>query len=730
MANYQQLKNALVDVIKQNGNNEITGEIMQTTLLSMINSLGANYQFAGILTPSTSFVAPDENIFFIGGGGTYNNFGSSEIIVPSGSIGIFMYNGSYTYSVLQSDGVFDISVYRATGVTPAQYADLAAALGTNGVNVPEDIRKGGMSVKFIQSTDNNYVQYMCISQAFSTNLAYWEKINLQVELLGKKYIDSSYIGDSNQPFTFSEVNSDTDAILNITGTLSAINYCIFSHDSTNISVIDNYSNAKVTIPATANKLTIYPRSGQSLNIDISLKTKGIDYSVDVLETKTESLENENADIDNRLTDVEEAVFDNKTIGADLSDQTISNSTTNTAYIWCIKKPSFFGTVKKINFKAKAGTINFYKVNAPNIALSQQVTKTLIASVTNTSNEEGTIKTIDVDVQFGVNDYLAVNGAFYYKAGVSLDDYNTFIEDVSDDTITNIDGAMIVGCNVVVESSQALMRKTNNLVIVDAQGNGDYLNPFDAMVALLGKDTPSNPYTIMVTPGTYNMPTLSRNNFATYCTNRYLSIVGTDKQNCILRNDKGYYNPSTSDPNNLGDNAPLKISGNIYIANLTIISTDNDNVSEAAAEYHQSYCIHMDAPAPEGSIMEVHNCRLVNNHAPCIGFGIPKNVTLKITDCELESDFYDPTVMYGGAIMYGHDRGGSTSSVEEHLVIRYCVFKSSNGHAVKFINNNNALADCVFVGNACALPQGKGVVLGTTTTVVPPSFGNNIDDMNA
>lgn len=44
--------------------------------------------------------------------------------------------------------VFDISVYNNN----AKYADLASALGTNGANVPESLRKGGMSVKYVQSS--------------------------------------------------------------------------------------------------------------------------------------------------------------------------------------------------------------------------------------------------------------------------------------------------------------------------------------------------------------------------------------------------------------------------------------------------------------------------------------------------------------------------------------------------------------------------------------------------
>lgn len=73
--------------------------------------------------------------------------------------------------------VFDISAYHATGSTLATYANLAAALGTDGANVPASVRKGGMSVKFVQSSDNKYVQYRLMSDTFNTTPANWQGVD-------------------------------------------------------------------------------------------------------------------------------------------------------------------------------------------------------------------------------------------------------------------------------------------------------------------------------------------------------------------------------------------------------------------------------------------------------------------------------------------------------------------------------------------------------------------------
>lgn len=105
MANYATLKAAIQDVIKTNGNNEITGALLQQSLLSIVNSLGNDYQFCGVATPETNPGTPDQNVAYIGGPGTYTNFNGS--VVPDGYMGVFKYNGSWNFATLQVGKNYD-----------------------------------------------------------------------------------------------------------------------------------------------------------------------------------------------------------------------------------------------------------------------------------------------------------------------------------------------------------------------------------------------------------------------------------------------------------------------------------------------------------------------------------------------------------------------------------------------------------------------------------------------
>lgn len=100
MGNYQQLKQSVSNVIKTNGDKRITGAIMQNTLLTIINTIGANMQFAGVANISTNPGTPDQNLFWIASTpGTYVNF-NNIVLNPGESAIIKWANNVFTKQIL------------------------------------------------------------------------------------------------------------------------------------------------------------------------------------------------------------------------------------------------------------------------------------------------------------------------------------------------------------------------------------------------------------------------------------------------------------------------------------------------------------------------------------------------------------------------------------------------------------------------------------------------------
>ena len=80
MSNYNSLKTIIDANIKQNGNQEITGQILNSVLNHMVNILGTGYQYAGVATPAIDPGTPDAKVFYIANGkGIYTNFGGLEV---------------------------------------------------------------------------------------------------------------------------------------------------------------------------------------------------------------------------------------------------------------------------------------------------------------------------------------------------------------------------------------------------------------------------------------------------------------------------------------------------------------------------------------------------------------------------------------------------------------------------------------------------------------------------
>lgn len=96
MANWIKLKKAIADVIKTNGNEEITGAIMQQALISIVGNLGSNAQFGGVAVPSTVPADTDGSVFYLASTqGTYPNF--SGIEVDASEMAVFTKNTAGTW---------------------------------------------------------------------------------------------------------------------------------------------------------------------------------------------------------------------------------------------------------------------------------------------------------------------------------------------------------------------------------------------------------------------------------------------------------------------------------------------------------------------------------------------------------------------------------------------------------------------------------------------------------
>ena len=80
MANWTNLISSINNAIRQNGNQEITGSILQNVLVNIVSSVGKNATFVDLATPTTAPGIPEGPVFYLATTkGTYSNFGNLEV---------------------------------------------------------------------------------------------------------------------------------------------------------------------------------------------------------------------------------------------------------------------------------------------------------------------------------------------------------------------------------------------------------------------------------------------------------------------------------------------------------------------------------------------------------------------------------------------------------------------------------------------------------------------------
>lgn len=214
MANWTILKEAIASVIKTNGNQEITGQLLQNALNNIITNVGENATFAGIATPTTNPGTPDGPVFYIATtAGSYSNFGSLE--VSKGETAILQWNnGTWTKNAIkpmaefESGIIYDVSANNDGAV----FESLQALLSSSNLDtlIPTSVRHGGMSIRFIQSSDNKYEQFRCIANEFTTDVTKWQNVGNFLEEKEISYSEENvagYITDKNKAIIV-KINKD------------------------------------------------------------------------------------------------------------------------------------------------------------------------------------------------------------------------------------------------------------------------------------------------------------------------------------------------------------------------------------------------------------------------------------------------------------------------------------------------------------------------------------------
>ena len=257
------------------------------------------------------------------------------------------------------------------------------------------------------------------------------------------------------------------------------------------------------------------------------------------------------------------------------------------------------------------------------------------------------------------------------------------------------------------------------------------------------ESKDNPVTIIVEPGIYEEVLFIKGQ-------HYVSIIGTNRNDCILRYDTADYNQ-----------APLRIQGACYIANLSVISTAN--------KYHSStgngknawiqdvkngvsnptwlktigaYAIHCDdVTNGENTISRFENCYMYSETFPAFGAGMQINNTIELINCEiitnLDVEVYNTGLSnaQGALSVHGKFPQESTSEPNQKLFVKGCYIEGVNSKCVHMYPSENApKASIVFINNTFMnnhLSNIDDLVDFTFDTkyIEKCSNGNNLDFFN-
>ena len=185
-----------------------------------------------------------------------------------------------TNEIVNNGSAFDISAYNATDGVLAKYADLTAALAALNT-IPDAYKRGGMSVKFVQSSDNKYVEYRLTSNSWSIDIDMWQKVEGEIiykitksDLTSTQHYNMSTGATDSAESTKSGIFDIPDGVTEITlnfGNDNSSFGVILKKDSSFVASFTAKSSAFTInmLGYDANKIIV--QSYWNWNIEVSLK---------------------------------------------------------------------------------------------------------------------------------------------------------------------------------------------------------------------------------------------------------------------------------------------------------------------------------------------------------------------------------------------------------------------------------------------------------------------------
>lgn len=251
-------------------------------------------------------------------------------------------------------------------------------------------------------------------------------------------------------------------------------------------------------------------------------------------------------------------------------------------------------------------------------------------------------------------------------------------------------------------------KSSNIITVAKDGSGDYTTINAALSYAYTIESKENPITIMINPGVYEEVLFIQGK-------HYVSLIGKNRNDCIIKYETAIY-----------DEAPLRIQGQCYVANLTIISTANKYVSSTHGAGHEAwvqdvldgvanpswlgtvgaYAVHCDdVTNGEETISTFINCRMYSETFPAFGSGMQLNNHIELINCEIVTHIDSRISEHfadnrqGSLLIHGKFPDSPVAKPNQSCFVKDCYIEGINSRVLRMYHSSNApKADIVFINN--------------------------------